>query len=348
MRRSSVSGRTRVGRLLSSAGAGASCRLRPAHDASRHSAFAPHGAPRQLRRSSPSPRWSSRSEQSSCSTIRRIRRAARSTISAARRRRRDRPHRRSAAYQIHRLLVRPLRETAAAAEAIADGDLRRRVPPHESRELNQLAESVNRMTERLLEEQAHLVRAEKLASVGRLAAGIAHEIGNPLGALNGYSHILRGRVGGDALALEAVTRLRARDDPHRSHRARAARLRAAATAVADADRHQRVDPPCRRPAECTGRAAPRLAASRARERIAARLRRAARPRAGDREPAAERRARGRRRRARSPFRTTCMSRTTLEEGMVRAGDTPGTHRAARAVAARAPLARVRASRPRRS
>jgi len=63
---------------------------------------------------------------------------------------------------------------------------------------------VNRMTERLLEEQAHLVRAEKLASVGRLAAGIAHEIGNPLGALNGYSHILRGRVGGDALAVEAV------------------------------------------------------------------------------------------------------------------------------------------------
>ena len=109
------------------------------------------------------------------------------------------------AYQIHRLLVRPLRETAAAAEAIAAGDLRRRIAPHESRELNQLAESVNRMTERLLEEQAHLVRAEKLASVGRLAAGIAHEIGNPLGALNGYTHILRGRVAGDALALEAVT-----------------------------------------------------------------------------------------------------------------------------------------------
>ena len=108
------------------------------------------------------------------------------------------------AYQIHRLLVRPLRDTAAAAEAIAAGDLRRRIEPHDSLELNQLAESVNRMTERLLEEQAHLVRAEKLASVGRLAAGIAHEIGNPLGALNGYSHILRGRVGGDALAVEAV------------------------------------------------------------------------------------------------------------------------------------------------
>jgi two-component system, NtrC family, sensor kinase len=108
-------------------------------------------------------------------------------------------------WQINRLIIRPLRETAAATEAIANGDLRRRVSPYESRELQQLGESVNRMTDRLIDEQTQLVRAEKLASVGRLAAGIAHEIGNPLGALNGYSHILRGRVGGDALALEAVT-----------------------------------------------------------------------------------------------------------------------------------------------
>ncbi|MDB4881971.1 MAG: ATP-binding region ATPase domain protein [Gemmatimonadetes bacterium] len=108
-------------------------------------------------------------------------------------------------FQIHRLIVRPLRETAAAAEAIASGDLRRRIASQDSLELNQLAESVNRMTERLLEEQAQLVRAEKLASVGRLAAGIAHEIGNPLGALNGYSHILRGHVAANPLALDAVT-----------------------------------------------------------------------------------------------------------------------------------------------
>ena len=109
------------------------------------------------------------------------------------------------AFQINRLIVRPLRDTAATAEAIAGGDLQGRVKPQASLELNQLAESVNRMTERLLEEQAHLVRAEKLASVGRLAAGIAHEIGNPLGALNGYSHILRGHVEGNAQALDLVT-----------------------------------------------------------------------------------------------------------------------------------------------
>ncbi len=109
------------------------------------------------------------------------------------------------AYQVHRLVVRPLREVATTAEAIATGDLRRRVAPQASRELHQVAESVNRMTERLLEEQAQLVRAEKLASIGRLAAGVAHEIGNPLGGLNGYAHLLRRYSEGDARALEAVT-----------------------------------------------------------------------------------------------------------------------------------------------
>ena len=64
------------------------------------------------------------------------------------------------------------------------------------------------MTERLLHEQAQLVRAEKLASVGRLAAGIAHEIGNPLGAINGYVHLLRvGAKDDHAPALEAVAGL---------------------------------------------------------------------------------------------------------------------------------------------
>jgi two-component system, NtrC family, sensor kinase len=109
------------------------------------------------------------------------------------------------ARKLSRLVLEPLRAAAATAEEIADGDLRRRVDPQHSRELHQLATSVNRMTERLLHEQAQLVRAEKLASVGRLAAGIAHEIGNPLGALNGYAHLLRTAVAGDDAAREAVT-----------------------------------------------------------------------------------------------------------------------------------------------
>ena len=99
------------------------------------------------------------------------------------------------AYLVQQLVIHPLREAVAAAEAIAGGDLRRRVPPGGSLELQNLATSVNRMTDRLLEEQSQLVRAEKLASIGRLAAGVAHEVGNPLGAIHGYVHVLRnGRV----------------------------------------------------------------------------------------------------------------------------------------------------------
>jgi signal transduction histidine kinase len=99
------------------------------------------------------------------------------------------------AYQLHRLLMRPLADAIAATEAIAGGDLSRRLPAGATREFQALAASVNRMTDNLLEEQSHRLRAEKLATVGRLAAGVAHEVGNPLGAIDGYAHILRARVG---------------------------------------------------------------------------------------------------------------------------------------------------------
>ena len=95
------------------------------------------------------------------------------------------------AFLVQRLVIQPLREAVVAAEAIAAGDLRRRVPEGSSTELQQLSASVNRMTDRLLEEQSQVVRAEKLASIGRLAAGVAHEIGNPLGAIHAYVHTLR-------------------------------------------------------------------------------------------------------------------------------------------------------------
>ena len=117
-------------------------------------------------------------------------------------------------YLVRRLVIRPVDEIVAAAEAIAEGDLARRAPEMTSVELARLATSLNRMTTRLLEEQALVVRAEKMASVGRLAAGIAHEIGNPLGAINGYTHILRRRVRADGLddELDAIERETTRID----------------------------------------------------------------------------------------------------------------------------------------
>ena len=95
------------------------------------------------------------------------------------------------AYQVDRIVVAPLRGAVATAEAIAGGDLARRLETGDSLEMRNLASSVNRMTDHLLEGRATVVRAEKLASVGRLAAGVAHEIGNPLGAINGYVHVMR-------------------------------------------------------------------------------------------------------------------------------------------------------------
>jgi two-component system NtrC family sensor kinase len=117
-------------------------------------------------------------------------------------------------YLVRRLVIRPVDEIVAAAEAIAEGDLARRAPATGSVELARLATSLNRMTTRLLAEQALVVRAEKMASVGRLAAGIAHEIGNPLGAINGYTHIVRRRLRATGLEdeLDAIERETARID----------------------------------------------------------------------------------------------------------------------------------------
>jgi two-component system NtrC family sensor kinase len=111
-----------------------------------------------------------------------------------------------AAYQVNRVVVKPLGDAAAAAEAIAAGNFARRIPAANSAELDNLAGSVNRMTDRLIEDRVHLVRAEKMASIGRLAAGVAHEVGNPLGAINGYAHVLRSSAT-TADAKEAVAGL---------------------------------------------------------------------------------------------------------------------------------------------
>ncbi|HMA40756.1 MAG TPA: histidine kinase dimerization/phospho-acceptor domain-containing protein, partial [Gemmatimonadales bacterium] len=96
-------------------------------------------------------------------------------------------------YLVTRLVLRPVSRLVEAADAVAAGDATARAPDAETRELATLAERLNRMTDSLLDAQGQLVRSEKLASVGRLAAGVAHEIGNPLGAVGTYLEVLERR-----------------------------------------------------------------------------------------------------------------------------------------------------------
>jgi signal transduction histidine kinase len=96
-------------------------------------------------------------------------------------------------YLISRLVLRPVERLVAVADAVAGGDFAARAENAETRDFEILGERLNRMTDHLLDAQGQLVRSEKLATVGRLAAGVAHEVGNPLGAMGTYLEVLRRR-----------------------------------------------------------------------------------------------------------------------------------------------------------
>ena len=117
-------------------------------------------------------------------------------------------------YLVSRHVLGPMRRVVETAEAVAGGDFAARAPEAETRDFSTLAERLNRMTDNLLDAQGQLVRSEKLASVGRLAAGVAHEVGNPLGAIGTYIEVIdrRGDVDPEVMAgirreLERIDRI---------------------------------------------------------------------------------------------------------------------------------------------
>ena len=129
---------------------------------------------------------------------------------------------------ITKRVLNPVDKLVAGAERIANGEVDVHLPDAETHEMRRLSEALNNMASRLISEQEELaqnirsldetnrlltdardamVQSEKLASVGRLGAGIAHEVGNPLGAIIGYLGILKKHASGkEAEMLSAAER----------------------------------------------------------------------------------------------------------------------------------------------
>jgi len=130
-------------------------------------------------------------------------------------------------YLVNRMIYLPLRDLDEGADRLAAGDLDNMIPVRSNDEFGHLATSFNSMTDalrkshvdlenwgRTLEQkveeatrelhkaQAETARSEKLASVGLLAAGIAHELNNPLTGVLTFSYLVRKNLPEDSRDAE--------------------------------------------------------------------------------------------------------------------------------------------------
>jgi len=140
----------------------------------------------------------------------------------------------SVGFFVHRLVYVPLRDLETGARRLSTGNLEQTIPVRSEDEFGQLAASFNAMTVALRNSQSELrewghtleqkvakrtqelrvaeaetARTEKLASVGLLAAGIAHELNNPLTGVLTFTTLLRKKMpdgSPDAEDLDLVIR----------------------------------------------------------------------------------------------------------------------------------------------
>lgn len=95
---------------------------------------------------------------------------------------------------VKRVVDRPVKDLVAATNKVAVGNLNFRIDPRSKDELGELATSFNNMTKKLSEMRLQLFQSDKMASLGQLAAGVAHELNNPLTGVLTYSSFLLKRT----------------------------------------------------------------------------------------------------------------------------------------------------------
>ncbi|MGB7923823.1 MAG: ATP-binding protein [Pyrinomonadaceae bacterium] len=112
---------------------------------------------------------------------------------------------------IIRTISRPVRRLTEAAVTVAGGAYGAQVNLQSNDEMGLLAASFNEMSrkmavdiERLRDLNEQLIRTEKLAAAGTLAAGVAHEVNNPLASISSLIQILQTREGVDAETREML------------------------------------------------------------------------------------------------------------------------------------------------
>ena len=131
-------------------------------------------------------------------------------------------------YLLSRTVVTPIRRLLTVTRRIAAGDLEGSVHVLGSTEVAELSNafnsmvvalrekrqeveekvaSLNRANQEILEARAESIRSEKMASVGLLGAGMAHEIGTPLAAIMGYTGILAEELEGDLEKSDYLRRI---------------------------------------------------------------------------------------------------------------------------------------------
>jgi signal transduction histidine kinase len=103
-----------------------------------------------------------------------------------------------------RSIARRVDRLRLGARQIGSGNLAAHIELDGNDELNELAATFNQMATSLAREQAALVRSQKLASIGQVAAGVAHELNNPLSVILGYTKILRGESSANAEELKII------------------------------------------------------------------------------------------------------------------------------------------------